>query len=255
MTLSRLEVLVIALVVAAPLGSWAATHSSDELPSAQVAGALGRDPVTAKEADIADSSAKAGDPVIKPIVEERPAAPPRQFPAVEFFVGYSYANLNLGSQSNVFVPAGRSYNGGEIDAKFNLRKNVALFFNFAQQSGNSKISDPLGFETHMELDATQFLAGPEFTLRTHKFNAFAHTLFGLTHTSLNVLNGYFCYDCSSYTSVATRTNLAFGAGGGIERNWRKHFAFRLFQADYIPTRLDGKWEGHFRIGTGLIMKF
>ena len=59
----------------------------------------------------------------------------------------------------------------------------------------------------------------------------------------------------NYVTLAHRTNLAFGAGGGIDRNWKRHFAFRLFQADYIPTRLDGKWESHFRIGTGILVKF
>jgi hypothetical protein len=177
-------------------------------------------------------------------------------------LGYSYANLNLGSQSSLFVPAGHSFNGGQLDAKLNLRKHVALLFDFAGQSGDSKIPDPLGFETHMQLDATQFLVGPEFTVRTRKFNAFAHTLFGLTRMSLSELNGYsscasfdVVYPCPSDVNLAHRTNLALGAGGGIDLNWKKHFAFRLLQADYIPTRLDGKWESHFRLGTGMIVKF
>jgi hypothetical protein len=185
---------------------------------------------------------------------------PRQFPRVELFLGYSYANLNLGSQSSLFAPAGHSFNGGQLDAKLNLRKDVALLVDFAGQSGDSKIPDPLGFETQMQLDATQFLVGPEFTLCTPKFNIFAHTLFGLTRTSLNEWNGIFV--CLPYggcndgnVNVAHRTNLALGAGGGIDLNWKKHFALRLFQADYIPTRLDGKWESHFRLGTGMIVKF
>jgi hypothetical protein len=186
----------------------------------------------------------------------------RQFPAVEFFVGYSYANISLGSQSSLFAPAGHSFNGGQFDAKFNLRKHIALLFDVAGESSHSQIPDPLGYETHMQLNATQFLVGPEFTVRTRKFNAFAHTLLGLTRTSLSELNGYSCcagpyvvYACPSDVNLAHRTNLAFGAGGGIERNWKKHFAFRLFQADYIPTRIDGKWESHFRLGTGMIVKF
>src|ERR1700726_3963338 len=183
---------------------------------------------------------------------------PRQFPRVELFVGYSYANVNLGSQSSLFAPAGRSYNGGQIDAKFNLRKHIALLFDFAEESGRSKNPDFFGYETHMQLDTTQFLVGPEFTLRKRNFNTFAHTLFGLTRTSLSAFDGYtYGYGGSTadYISLIHRYNLAFGAGGGIERNWKKHFAFRLFQADYIPTRLDGKWESHFRVDTGVIVKF
>jgi hypothetical protein len=181
--------------------------------------------------------------------------PPRQVPAVEFWVGYSYANVSLGSQSTLFAPAGRSFNGAQIDAKFNLRKHVALLLDEANQWGTSKIPDPLGYTAYMQLYTTQFLAGPEFTLRTRTFNAFAHTLFGLTRTTLNQPNGYTYGGSLSYVGIAHRNNLAFGAGGGIERNWKRHFAFRLFQADYIPTRLDGKWESHFRVSTGMIVKF
>jgi hypothetical protein len=186
---------------------------------------------------------------------------PRQFPRVEFFVGYSYANVNLGSQSSLFVPAGHGFSGIQFDAKFNQRKHIAWLFDVSGEFGRSRIPDPLGYEPQMQLDATQLLAGPEFTLRSSKFNAFAHTLFGLTRMSLSELKGYSC--CVGYVPVETpdnvnlahRTNLAFGAGGGIERNWKKNFAFRLFQVDYIPTRLDGKWESHFRVGTGMLFKF
>jgi hypothetical protein len=116
--------------------------------------------------------------------------PPRQFPAVEFWVGYSYANVSLGSQSTVFAPAGHSFNGAQIDAKFNLRKHIALLLDEANQWGSSKIPDTLGYTAYMQLYTTQFLAGPEFTLRARKFNAFAHTLVGLTRTTLNQPNGY-----------------------------------------------------------------
>ena len=180
---------------------------------------------------------------------------PRQFSKVEFFVGYSYANVNLGSQSALFLPAGRSYNGAALNAKLNLRKHTSLLFDVASQWGHSKIPDPLGYVPYMQLYNTQFLAGPEFTLRKLKFNVFAHTLFGLTRTTLNEPNGFTYGGSLSYVGIAHRTNLAFGAGAGIERNWKKHFAFRLFQADYIPTRLDGKWESQFRVGTGMIVKF
>jgi len=265
MTLSRLGLLMTALAVAAPVATRAASHSNAEPPPAQVAGTPGSDPVTVNENDIADPPAKAGDPLLKPIVEQHPVVSSRQFPAVEFFVGYSYANLTLGSQSSLFAPAGHSFNGLQFDAKVNLREHIALLFDVAGQFSNSKIPDPLGYEPHMELDTTQFLAGPEFTLRTRNWNTFAHTLFGLTRTSLSELNGYTdclyglpgspATGCPDYVNIAHRTNLAFGAGGGIERNWKKHFAFRLLQADYIPTRLDGKWQSHFRLGTGMIVKF
>jgi len=195
--------------------------------------------------------------------QERPA---RQFPVVEVYAGFSYANVNLGSQAGVFSPAGRNYSGGQLDTKLNLRKHIGLLFDFAEESGDSAIPGPFGYETHMKLDATQFLVGPEFTSHTQRFGIFAHTLIGLTRTSLNERIGTYTQTIQiygapltvsypDYVDLAHRTNLAFGAGGGIDRNWKRHFAVRLFQADYIPTRLDGKWESHFRIGTGILVKF
>jgi hypothetical protein len=195
--------------------------------------------------------------------QERPA---RQFPVVEVYAGFSYANVNLGSQAGVFSPAGRNYSGGQLDTKLNLRKHIGLLFDFAEESGDSAIPGPFGYETHMKLDATQFLVGPEFTSHTQRFGIFAHTLIGLTRTSLNERIGTYTQTIQiygapltvsypDYVDLAHRTNLAFGAGGGIDRNWKRHFAFRLFQADYIPTRLDGKWESHFRVGTGILVKF
>jgi hypothetical protein len=235
MTLSRVGVLVIALALA---------------------------PLARANADKSPDTLEIGEPPIKPIVEQHPVASPRQFPRVELFVGYSYANLNLGSQSSLFVPAGRSFSGMQFDAKFNQRKYLAWLFDVSGQWSHSRIPDPLGYETHMQLDSTQLLAGPEFTLRTHKLNIFGHALLGFTRMSLSELNGY-TWDAGVYGPVQTpnyinlvhRTNLAFGAGGGIERNWKKHFAFRLLQVDYIPTRLDKKWQSQLRLGTGMIVKF
>jgi hypothetical protein len=235
MTLSRVGVLVIALALAS---------------------------LARANADKSPDTLEIGEPPTKPIVEQHPVASPRQFPRVELFVGYSYANLNLGSQSSLFVPAGRSFSGMQFEAKFNQRKYLAWLFDVSGQWSHSKIPDPLGYETHMQLDSTQLLAGPEFTLRTHKLNIFGHALVGFTRMSLSELNGY-TWDAGVYAPVQTpnyinlvhRTNLAFGAGGGIERNWKKHFAFRLLQADYIPTRLDKKWQSQLRLGTGMIVKF
>ena len=225
MTLSRLVVLVIALAFAVTL-------------SANAENSIDR--------------AEASDSVIKLTADQHLAAPPRQFPKLELSAGYSYANINLGPQSSLFAPANHSYNGMQLNAKFNLRSHLGLLFDLAGEAGHSTIPDSLGYETHLQLEETQFLAGPEFTLRAAKFNAFAHTLFGLTRTGLTQQVGSYA---EQKTDVAHRTNLAFGVGAGIERNWKRHFAFRLLQADYIPTRLDGKWESHFRLGTGLIVKF
>jgi hypothetical protein len=183
---------------------------------------------------------------------------PPKLPTVEINTGYSYANINLAAQSAVFAPSGRSYNGMEFDTKLNVRSHLGLGLDLAREVGQSTIADPLGHEANMRIDATQFLAGPELTLRAQKFSVFVHGLCGLTHTSLNVLRGYsstWYLDSPDYSALATRTSLAFGAGGGIERNFNDHMAFRLLDADYIPSRVDGQWESNIRVGTGVNLKF
>jgi len=162
----------------------------------------------------------------------------------------------------VFAPATPNYYGAQLDAKLNIRRSIGLLLDVAGQSAPSTIPGAFGYETRMQLSAKQFLFGPEFTLRTRRFNPFVHTLFGLTHTSLNDKVGYdlgfiygVAYESPVYAALAHRTNLALSAGAGLDRNWKKHFAFRLLQADYISTRLAGRWENHFRVSTGMLVKF
>lgn len=184
--------------------------------------------------------------------QEQPNPP--STPSVQLFVGYSYADVALGSQTGVFAPAGSSYNGYQIDATLDLRHRTGLLVDFAQQTGRSTIPDPLGHEAYMTLYDTQLLIGPEFAMRSRKYDAFTHALIGLTRMSLNELKGYYVDD-PDFKSLATRTSLTLGGGGGIDRDWGDNLAVRLVQIDYIPNRLDGTWKAGLRLSTGIIFKF
>jgi hypothetical protein len=50
-------------------------------------------------------------------------------------------------------------------------------------------------------------------------------------------------------------NLALGFGAGVDLNWKRRFAIRFVQADYIPARLAGHWESNFRLSTGIVFRF
>ena len=50
---------------------------------------------------------------------------------------------------------------------------------------------------------------------------------------------------------------AWAAGGGLNINVNDHFAFQLFQADYLNTRTDGfggKPVNNFRLATGVVFR-
>jgi outer membrane immunogenic protein len=59
-------------------------------------------------------------------------------------------------------------------------------------------------------------------------------------------------------STVTPDALAFAAGGGMNLNLSPRFALRLFQADYLQTRLpnDGdNRQDHFRLAAGIVLRF
>jgi hypothetical protein len=166
------------------------------------------------------------------------------FPRAELFTGFSYSNFNLGPQSAAFAPAGHNYYGEDLALSINPKSYLRLFlFDLGWQRGHSAFSEGIG--------NAQLLFGPQFVLRRPKVSAFAHTLFGFTNTHLGGC-GFFG-GCTAHRD--NRTNLALGFGGGVDLNWRRRFAVRLVQADYIPARLAGQWQNNFRISTGIVFRF
>jgi len=118
--------------------------------------------------------------------------------------------------------------------------------------GHTKIPSPLGsqFDAHTSLQSYQFLFGPEVAYRGRQVQLFAHGLFGANHTAA-------VWDLSNNDSLSLigRTHFALGAGVGLDVNFKEHFAYRVFQADYIPTLVDGRWEKNYRVSTGIVFRF
>lgn len=205
----------------------------------------------------------AAAPVFSAHAQEAREAAARKFPRVEMFLGFSYLNATLGSQSSVFVPDGRDYAGIQATPKLNLHRNIGLLMDMSPAFAGTRLVPPFGSDTDFTLETYHLLFGPEVTLRRAKFNAFAHALAGKAFTTLTLAKNScssvydICPDFSVYhpRNLAHQSNLVLGFGGGVDINWKRHWAIRLFQADYIPARVDGKWEKGFRASTGLILKF
>jgi hypothetical protein len=204
-----------------------------------------------------DPAPKGAAPLIQ-AQSGKPVRAIREFPKVEIFCGYVYANLNLGPAAVQFSPKGQSYNGMQFDLKINAYKHVGLLMDLAGEFGRSTMNDPLGYEPKLTIINTQFLVGPEFATRRQKINVFAHTLVGLARTSLNEQKGYYVVpyeEYPNYVALLHHTSLALGVGGGVEKNWQDRVAVRVIEVDYVPARVNGNWQSTIRAATGVTMKF
>ena len=133
-----------------------------------------------------------------------------------------------------------------MNASFNPTPYLRVILcDFAVETGKTAVTmRPL----QTDLRESQVLFGPEFVLRSGRAAPFAHTLIGLTNTRLvSTIGGR-----DVVPDVAARTNLAFGAGGGLDLRWTRLITVRAVTADYIPTRIGGNWENHFRASSGVV---
>ncbi len=171
----------------------------------------------------------------------------------DLFIGASYGKLALGSETALFAPRSRNFYGLEFNAKLNLRKNVGIILLDASMLyGRTKIPSPLGlqFDANTSLQSYQFLFGPEVAYSNRKVQIFGHGLLGANHTAV-------VWDIGSNTNptLIGRTHFALGAGAGLDVNFNEHLAYRVFQADYIPTLVNGRWEKNYRVSTGIVVRF
>ena len=172
---------------------------------------------------------------------------------VDLFIGASYGKLALGSETALFAPRSRNFYGLEFSAKLNLHKNVGIILLDAGiLYGRTKIPSPLGsqFDANTSLQSYQFLFGPEGAYRHRKVELFGHGLFGANHTAV-------VWDIGSNNNptLIGRTHFALGAGVCLDVRFKEHLAYRVFQADYIPTLVSGRWEKNYRVNTGVVVRF
>jgi hypothetical protein len=176
--------------------------------------------------------------------EQAPNAEAQNFPRWEWFWGFSYLNTSLGSQANLFAPTDRNYYGLRTALKLNLRRNIGVLLDAGGGFGRTR------FPSQLKPDTGQVMFGPEFAFRSRKFSAFAHPLVGVNTTTLPLVTSG-----GSVGALVSRRYLALDFGGGLDLNWKRSVAIRLFQADYIPLRSGGKWETTLGVSTGIVLRF
>jgi hypothetical protein len=173
----------------------------------------------------------------------------QEFPRWESFGGFSYANVGLGPQANLFGSVSKNYYGLHLGVNFNPYSNFSVVLtDLGIQSRGSHVPR-LFRNSNNNVITSQALFGPELKIRTRKANGFAHALVGVTNTRLVETDSFGTID------LVRRTNLALGFGGGLDVNLKPRLAIRVLQADYVPTRLAGKWENEFRVSIGVVFRF
>jgi hypothetical protein len=173
----------------------------------------------------------------------------QEFPRWESFSGFSYANVGLGPQANLFGPVSKNYYGIHFGVNFNPYRNFSVVLaDLGIQSRGSRVPR-LFRNSNNNVVTSQALFGPELKIHRRKENVFAHALVGVTNTRLVETDSFGSVD------LVRRTNLALGFGGGLDVNLSPRLAIRILQADYVPTRLAGKWQNDFRVGIGVVFRF
>lgn len=92
------------------------------------------------------------------------------------------------------------------------------------------------------------MAGPTLKARGHRVEPFARGLIGVGRVALRS-------EQLSLKFNETTSGLAWAAGGGLDVNVSKRFAFRILQVDYLGTRIQEKNVRYLRAGVGVVVRF
>ena len=143
----------------------------------------------------------------------------------DLFAGYSYMRAEPGSG----LP-GANTSGFEVSGTYNWNHWLGITADFdghyCCDSTDQKLND--------------FLFGPQINLGHGKLSPYFHGLVGFGHGS-----------AAGFSENA----FAFALGGGADWNIRKHWGWRVVQADYLGTRFAGYTQNNFRLSTGLVFRF
>jgi hypothetical protein len=168
----------------------------------------------------------------------------QEAPRTEFFGGYSYMRLedaNVDGQD-------RDLNGYNVSGAVTVfKKYLSLKVDVSGHFGDL-LSTPTPIP-RVDQGLTLFLAGPQVTFRKNgMFQPFGHVLFGAARRTL---------EADALGVDITDTGFAFAAGGGVDLKTPlgKKVAVRLFQADYVRTRLNDVSSGNLRASTGIVLRF
>ena len=191
-------------------------------------------------------------------------APPEDYNRVEFYGGYSYANVDpnietvlidgqplkpcskagaaaLGSNFQDFFCDRRSFNGFDASITYNFTRYFGITGNVTGHYKSDKFVDPdssgIGLDT---IDSTEsvynFLAGVQVkdNRKSACFKPFAHLLFGAAVNTTRQVQRNPDLPDANFTTRDQVTSFAMKVGGGIDVRVHKNIDIRLVEVDYNP---------------------
>jgi len=169
------------------------------------------------------------------------------YPKAEVFAGYSHfsADINLNNPFNnngiPFFQQREGIHGFAVSGAANFSKNLGVVADFSYHKKRFDVFGP-----DIDFSTFAFLFGPRFTARGDRVEGFGHFMVGGIRRKLE--------------GFASDTDLALGAGGGVDVKVSRNFGVRLVQVDYLPFRDrnlftgDKEWRHNLRVGVGVTFR-
>jgi outer membrane protein with beta-barrel domain len=186
----------------------------------------------------------------------------QEWPKVEVGVDYNYLRF---APSGPYTK-GHSLNGGGGSIGYNWNEYLGLKLDLQGYTSNKTGFNippnsifPSGLNGNVQGNMFTYLIGPQFKVRAHRIQPFAHLLFGGAHT--NVYGNAFKNLCQplvgncTVTKAPTAEAFAMEFGGGVDIPINRMISFRPAQIDYLLTRYSNPFTKtnnqnnlHFAVG-------
>jgi hypothetical protein len=164
------------------------------------------------------------------------------FDRFELSLGYNY--LHLGDAD----PEPEHLHGVDVSGFVNLNRFLALGGEFMADFG-SESRDFFGGSVDFDSQRYLYVFGPRVTLfRSPQVRVFVQALAGGVHAHAEASAG-------SLSRSISEDGFAAAGGFGVDWRFSEHLSWRIIQADYVPTELDGDWQHNFRASTGIVWSF
>jgi hypothetical protein len=188
----------------------------------------------------------------------------QEFPRTEVGVNYSYARY----APSASYSKGHSLNGGGGSVTVNWNEFLGIKVDLQGYGSNETSFNippnnifPGGLSGKVQGNLFTYQFGPQFKVRAHKFQPYAHLLFGGAHT--NVYGNAFKTLCQplpgacAVSKAPTSDAFSMTFGGGVDVPVSHTISIRPAEFDYFLTRFSNPLTGtnnqnNFRYSAGIV---
>jgi hypothetical protein len=162
---------------------------------------------------------------------------------VELSLGFNYIRLDHAGPEN------KNLAGFDVSAFVNVTSWLGLGGEFMADFGRKTLVARVGNDLTVDSRRYVYVFGPRVTVwQNPNFRLFTEVLAGGVSAEAKARQG-------SLHAIATDDTFAAALGAGFDWRFSRHFAWRVVEADYLPTNLGDQWQNNFRAATGLVYSF